>query len=201
MTIDKLALATDSQDWRGTEGAKEYSQILGWVLSMLQKGEELNLDKLYSTRMPEEWGGEYPADIPLYRAFLHLTLSKAAEGQGTPYMRDENGEALTSTHLEMSLRPGPRCRSTQWIVKLHQSAPDKCLIAIPNRQETPQRAALEVLEDLKRNRGVAIQAYRGPHVSAQHHLMVLEVATGRETRFDVVEMEKELLKRDRSLEM
>ena len=201
MNIDRAALVTDSQDWRGKDGAKEYAQILGWVISKLQNGEEFTLNELYSSKMPERWGGQHPADIPLYRAFLHLTVTKTAEGEGTPYLRNQYGDSLASSHKEMSLRPGPRCAATRYIVRLEQFAPDKCLIAIPSRQGTAAKAAMAVLENLKMNRGLDVQAYRGPRVCIDHQLVAQEVATGKEEVFDVVAIEKLLLRRESFLEI
>jgi hypothetical protein len=171
--INLNALRTDSQDWRGQDGAKEYAEILGWTLEKLRQDGKVNLDELYSSVRPPKWGGEAPADIPLYRAFLHLTEVGAAQGN-TVYMCDEMGEPLTHSHKDSTLTAGPNLPRVSRIVALHDHT-GKCLYAETGQEEDPKKAAQQMLANLKEKKSFGTQVYLGPVPNRTHQIHITEV--------------------------
>lgn len=180
--INTQALVADSQDWRGRDGAEGYRNTLGWVTALIRQGKTVNLGELYSSRMSQEWGGEAPTDLDLYRTFLHLSETGVGIGENIPYT-----EKSSNSHSDTTLSPGPEVSKTRWIVTMIDTGKD--LFAKTSSEYDPEAAAMECLMDLEDKESLASKTYNGPKPSTAAHFDVQDVDTGRRvSRFTLPEL-------------
>jgi len=155
---NKIALRTDRAGGLRNENiAKDFAETLEWTVKKLQEtgaSEKLNLQDLYESKMPN---GQGPGDITLYLVFHHLLEANVAAG-ASPYMVDEFGEKLTSSHLDIYLEKNENTDKIKSVTRVFLQEYGRTEIA-PGSQELPRKLKLSYVSSFPAGTEAANEAF------------------------------------------